>query len=347
MRRRSFVGLVLGLALLGFLAPAATLAESGYEISEPFIHENLAVYLIKGSSRAGPVPLTLQEALDQGAVTLNETGQVSELMIENLSGREVFLQAGDLVKGGKQDRVLSVSLLLPARSGAVPIGAYCVEQGRWGARGSEDVAAFASADMALPSRQGKLAILAPELKAAVPQDDRLAASPQREVWNIVAATQQHLSESLAASVESEHSPSSLQLALENSSLHDAVALYVEALEEAGHGEPDVIGYAVAINGELSGADIYPSQGLFRKLWPKLLKASATEAIAELSNGETSVPPSADAVQSFLAQAEAGKQEVSKRLALGDRLEVRDTAESVYVVMSKSAGAWVHRSYLTK
>ena len=58
---------------------------------------------------------------------------------------------------GKQDRVLSVSLVLPARSGVVPIAAFCVEQGRWSQRAGEDVKTFASADAVLPSRETKLA----------------------------------------------------------------------------------------------------------------------------------------------------------------------------------------------
>ena len=66
----------------------------------------------------------------------------------------MFIQAGDIVKGGKQDRVLTVSLLLPAKSGRVPIASFCVEQGRWSARGKEDHAKFSSAKEAMPSRDG-------------------------------------------------------------------------------------------------------------------------------------------------------------------------------------------------
>ena len=65
--------------------------------------------------------------------------------MENTGKDEVFVQAGDIVKGGQQDRVLSVDLLLPPRSGAVSIAAFCVEHGRWTARGNEDVRQFSSA----------------------------------------------------------------------------------------------------------------------------------------------------------------------------------------------------------
>ena len=65
-----------------------------------------------------------------------ETGQVNELAIENVSpDRAVFVQAGDIVKGGRQDRVFSQDLVLKPRSGRVPIDAFCVESGRWRQRG--------------------------------------------------------------------------------------------------------------------------------------------------------------------------------------------------------------------
>ena len=122
-------------------------------ISGPHVHENLAIYFVHGTSAGGPVPLTLQEALAKGSVQVIETGRVNELQIENTGGEEVFIQAGDIVKGGKQDRVLTVSFLLPPNSGRVPIASFCVEQGRWSARGKEDQAKFSSASEAMPSRR--------------------------------------------------------------------------------------------------------------------------------------------------------------------------------------------------
>ena len=74
----------------------------------------------------------------------------------------MYVQSGDIVKGGKQDRVLMVSMVLPPNSGRLPIESFCVEQGRWQARGREDVSRFASADAALPSREAKLAMKAPK-----------------------------------------------------------------------------------------------------------------------------------------------------------------------------------------
>ena len=126
------------LAALGiaFIAPRAAWADSAPVISGPYVHENLAVYFVHGPSAPGPVPLTLQEALAKGSVRVVETGEVNELKVENTGVEDVFIQSGDIVKGGQQDRVLTMSFVLPPKSGEVGLAAFCVEHGRWSGRGS-------------------------------------------------------------------------------------------------------------------------------------------------------------------------------------------------------------------
>src|SRR5438045_4131461 len=101
------------LAGLGFSAAAA--AEET-RTTGPVTHENLSVYFIHGPSAPGKAPLTLEEALAKRIVEVRETGNVNELEIENLGDEEVFIQSGDIVKGGQQDRSLMVSLLLAPKS---------------------------------------------------------------------------------------------------------------------------------------------------------------------------------------------------------------------------------------
>src|SRR5436190_3404752 len=158
MHRRLLAALAA--SSLAFLTLSVARADE-YRISGPVVHDNLAIYLVHGKSAGGPVPLTLGEALVKGTVKVHETGNVNELQIENLGSEEVFVQSGDIVKGGQQDRVLTVSLLLPPRSGRIPIASFCVEQGRWTARGKEDVKTFATASAVVPSREAKIAMKAP------------------------------------------------------------------------------------------------------------------------------------------------------------------------------------------
>src|SRR6202045_1624817 len=213
-----------GLLTASLVASAAAQTLDANRISGPLVHENLAVYFIHGSSAPGKVPLTLEEAMANGAVKVRETSNVNQLEIENLGDHEVFVQSGDIVKGGKQDRTLMVSLLLPPKSGAVPIASFCVEEGRWTARGREGGRNFSTAPASVPPRELKLAMKAPMPAAPPNSDPTRTGAPgsgaglaeigvrQRQVWESVRTTQGRLTSSLGAQVRSVQSASSLQLA---------------------------------------------------------------------------------------------------------------------------------------
>src|ERR1044072_8661430 len=106
---------------------------NNYRLTGPYQHENLTIFLIHGPNQADSSKfIPLQEALERKLVVVHETSDVNELSIENVSAtEEVFVQAGDIVKGGQQDRGLAVDLIVPAKSGQIPISAFCVEHGRW------------------------------------------------------------------------------------------------------------------------------------------------------------------------------------------------------------------------
>lgn len=354
MHRRSFGLAAVSASLLAFLLPGLARAE-GIQISGPVVHENLAIYFVHGPSASGAVPLTLQEAMAKGTVKVHETGQVNELTVQNLGDEEVFVQSGDIVKGGRQDRVLMVSLLLPPRSGMIPIASFCVEHGRWTARGGEDSRTFSSSNSAVPSKTARLAIAAPPpapsppdptsgtrpVRGYVPMGDR-----QNRVWDSVASTQAKLSQNLATPVAAPTSATSLQLSLENEKLKAAQAAFIAALLPAGEKDGDIVGYVFAINGKLNSADIYPSNAMFRKMWAKLLSANVTEAIAE-KDAATEAVPSVDAVQAFLDAAQNKGTATERNLNAGAQLETRDSDGAIYSETRRVAGGWVHRNYLAK
>src|SRR5262249_55097581 len=120
--------------------------------------ENLTIFLVHGADKIeGKKLLTLQEGLEHKTVVIHETGNVNELAIENVSkDEEVFLQSGDILKGGRQDRLISFSMIVPAQSGKVPVAAFCVEQGRWQQRGKEAARWFSSSTSQLPSKALKV-----------------------------------------------------------------------------------------------------------------------------------------------------------------------------------------------
>jgi hypothetical protein len=353
---------VLAAATLWALSAGIAAAETeNYRVSGPVVHENLAIYFVHGASASGPVPLTLQEALANGSAQVRETGSVNELQVENSGDTEVFVQSGDIVKGGRQDRVLTVSLIIPPHSGPLPIASFCVEQGRWSPRDREDGRNFSSAAAAVPSREAKIAMKAPvaAAPAAPPSADPRAAyllssdinRRQHEVWNDVAKIQEKLSRALNTPVLVEESRSSLQLSLENEKLKDAQAAYVKALQPAGEGESDVIGYVFAVNGKLNSADLYPSNGLFRKMWPKLIAANATEAIGDKSAASNTLPSTVD-VLAFLKAAEDGKAS-ERAVTRNVKLETREADRALFFETRRApaspgaAAGWVHRNYLAK
>jgi hypothetical protein len=307
-----------------------------YRLSGPYTQDNLTVFLIHGDDQVkGKDFLTLDEALAQKKAVVHETKQVNELSIENLSDKEeVFIQAGDIVKGGQQDRALAFDLIVPAKSGKVPLKAFCVEAGRWTARGAEDARRFGAAKDQLASNS---------LKYACRKD-----GSQQEVWRNVAKAQGALSRNVSAPVQAAQSQTSLQLTLEHKKVIEAIDAYVKTLQKAPEGKRDVIGYAVCINGKVNNADVYAANGLFLKLWPKLLKASAVEAVAEVKKDKKFDPPTAEAVLAFLADADKGKtseKDINKRY----RQVERETAKACLFETCdrEQKGVSLRRSYVGK
>jgi ARG/rhodanese/phosphatase superfamily protein len=339
--------LTLCLAQVGAGAAKAETGD-GYQLSGPAVHGNLAIYFVHGQSRGGPVPLTLAEALAKKTIEVREIGNVNELQVENTGSEEIFIQSGDIVKGGQQDRVLSVSLLLQAHSGPLAIASFCVEQGRWSARGGEDVAKFSSANASLPSRAAKIGMAGTVLPQSGGAEADSVSKRQREVWKSVTEIQGKLSSNLGAPGVAPRSRTSLQLALENGNLERAQAEYIKALQPLGEKDDDIVGYVFAVNGKINSADIYPSNGLFRKMWPKLLRASTTEALGERDGTAEPAPPVADAT-TFLATPKDAPV-VEKKAGLDGRIEMRESDKTLYMEAKPAAApasAWVHRNYLAK
>jgi hypothetical protein len=306
-----------------------------YRLEGPFTEGNLSVFLIHGQDKIkGQTFITLQEALAQKKVIVRETRSVNELTIENVSAEEVYVQSGDIVKGGAQDRMMATDLILPPHSGKISIGSFCVENGRWSQRGIESVAVFNSSANAVASREVKLAAK--------------AKGSQGDVWREVSEAQTKLSSNVGAVVKSSDSPTSFQLTLENKEVQANADGYVKKLTSLLDSRPDVIGYVFAINGKINSADVYASSALFRKLWPKLLQASAIESVAELRRGEKFEAPKPAEVKGFLDDSAKG---ASKEKDVSARVQIltNESEENVFFETRDRAksDAWVHRNYIRK
>jgi hypothetical protein len=336
----SFV-VVAALSLRTIAAPAEPGA-GALRVGEPMTHDNLTVYPILGAERlAGKKYLTLAEAMEQKIIKVYETGDVNRLSIENVSkDSDVYVQSGDIVKGGRQDRTIAMDFICPPGA-KLPVDAFCVEHGRWRQRGSEAAAQFGS---------GSYQVSGNGLKVAVK-----SAGGQGEVWRQVEQLQKKTSENVGQSVQSMESASSLQLSLENKKLQETTEQYIKALSMAAD-KPNVIGFAFAVNGQIKSADVYASHDLFAKLWPALLRSTAVEAVADLQKGKTFEAPKMDAVKSFFADAENGKssdRQVTDRVKMQTRDSEKHLLYETQDLSNKPAAAapaaeqWIHRNYLLK
>ena len=318
------------LTLVLFLASSAIGQE--YKVSKAYSHKNLSIFLIRGKDKqAASNILTLGEAMENKQFVVFETSNVNELMVRNLSKtHDVFIQSGDIVKGGKQDRVLAVSIIIPANSGKIRIQAFCVESGRWEKRGNEDNKKFSSSSERIVSKELKLAAN--------------KAKSQQEVWSEVSKAQDQLSENVGTSVKDGKSASSLQLSLENKQVKKTVNEYINELSDITDNKKDVIGYAFAINGKINSADIYVSNSLFRKLWPRMLKAAATEAVAK--SGEKAYSTvTRDNVIAFLEDSKKGKVK-EQIVGGGSKVITRESKDNfVFEAVDARRKVVVHVNYV--
>ncbi len=306
-------------------------ALAGQRLTGPYTHENLSVYLVHGDgAKPGAKKyLPLEQAIEKKAVVVHETGNVNQLSIENVSAdTDVFVQSGDIVKGGQQDRALVTDLILPPKSGKIPISAFCVEEGRWSKRGNEAVQNFnASANQ----------VTTKELKLAVKGKD------QSKVWAEVAKARAGLGVAAGAATGT-----SMQLALEDGRVTKSLVGYRKALSALPRRHPDAIGFAYAVNGEINSADVYATPELFAAMWPKLLESSAAEAVAKSAVKDKKPAPAARAIDTFLNAPVAAAE--SKATHPNKRTKVA-TKEDGKILLTEAEdaghGAVVHRSYVAK
>jgi hypothetical protein len=297
-----------------------------HRFAGPYRHENLTIFMIRGDQLGGRRFLTLQQALAQKEAVIRETKSVNELSIQNVSGMDqIFVQSGDIVKGGEQDRMIAMDMILPPRSGTVALRVFCVEHGRWNRRGNEPAATFSSSAYNAPLNKLKLAA-----RSNQSQDD---------VWTEVSNAQLALAQGMASKPDSRYgtmtthagvggqdlnaalhmqrvfarysvassaarlqsplSPSSLQLTLEDPSLRQAQQKYIDALHKIANECPDAVGCAYAINGKILGADLYGSRDLFLKSWPVLLRGTAIEAVSQRAAAKSDAEVTAEKLKMFL------------------------------------------------
>jgi hypothetical protein len=306
-------------------APQAAPAEAGkFRVSGPYVHDNLAVYLIHSAERDERDFGTLDEGLKDGTVSISEKEQeqVSELLLENRGDKPVFIQEGDRVKGGKQDRIVGLSFVVPPMSGKIGIPSFCVEQGRW-ASGKEGKSFSQTAYLALADKKVRYAAK--------------AGKDQGGVWQQVAETK-------TAGVRilgTENTNSSLNETMDSDQARKAAEPFEKALTGLLATHPDAVGAAFALNGKIEEITVYPGHRLFAKLYPRLIGSYALAAALEKKIG--AVPTTAD-VAAFMKEG----RERSKRTenVAGNSVTVRELEANVQC-LTEYQGKAVHTQWLLR
>jgi len=248
------------------------------EVGAPVTYGNLTIFPVKGAEQATRDYLTLDEALGKGYLKVTEvgSGRVDQVQVENTSDRYVFMMAGEVIVGAKQDRMLSDDVVMPPRSGRLLVRVYCTERGRW----SGPTVAFGAGGF------GGF----PELRAAARETES-----QSSVWVKIRERRDLLAPGKAPT----EALRSVQVTVD---VQKRLQPYRESkLGRIPELSKDTLGVVVYVGRKVKAADIFGQHSLLERLWPKLLDAYAMDAVAaDEKEAKTLVGP-ADA-RRFLRQA---------------------------------------------
>ena len=337
---------ILAVLLCGFVVAAANAGDSGslpatvsdYKILDPITHGDLTIFpVVSAKVHDTSDFITLDEGIRSGDVVVTEVGnlhstmqrrrpyqprpyrgaEVNRLVLVNNSKHPLILLAGEVVTGGKQDRVVGKDRIVPAESDPVDLSVFCVEHGRW-IETSTKFDTHASV-MLQPSVR---------MKAMADQD-------QQKVWDEVGKSRTQMSAKVAAAAPAAgggggsvdnyalyvgelNSTTSYAKARENTAVQKQVESITEPMQKSYESvikqlrNQNAIGVVVAVKGHIVWADMFASSALLGKYWPKLLDSYATEA---LTMPGARVDPSIKEAQRFLENWQARHEVVDSEPGL--------------------------------
>jgi ARG/rhodanese/phosphatase superfamily protein len=343
--------LLCGLAVSATGAPGDTaglpVSANDYKILAPISHGDLTIFpVVSGRVHDTSDFITLDEGIRSGEVVVTEVGnlhsvmrrrppyvsvrpvngaEVNRLVLVNNSKHPLILLAGEVVTGGKQDRVVGKDRIIPGESDPVDVSVFCVEHGRWTAT-STKFDTHASI-MLQPSVR---------MKAMADQD-------QQKVWDEVANQRQNMagavlrapsavaSNAEAAGAQSQiNSTTSYAKSRENAVIQKQVESITEPMRKSYESvikqlrNQNAIGVVVAVKGHIVWADMFASSSLLAKYWPKLLDSYATEALTMPGTRmETGIKEAQGFLENWQARHEVVDSEPGlyrQRELIGDRFK---------------------------
>ena len=347
-----------------------------YRVLAPIESGNLLLFPVVQSGKTPASPfLTLDEGIKSGQVEVTEAGrvrglvrprptqggindgvlrpipnpqppqyrgdQVNTLVLVNNSDKPLLLLAGEIVTGGKQDRVIAKDRIVPAGNDPIDLGVFCIEPGRW----TEDTATFRGSAKA--PAQSMMVQPTVRAKAMVEKD-------QQEVWNSVHGT---IAAALAAPTAA---PPGGAVAGPQPVIHDLKSLgttsYARAMQSTAVSEKvdeaeapvmksrehvleklreeHAVGVVVAVRGEIVWADIFSDTDLLGRYWTKLVRSYAAES---LLGGEMHAAPTIADAQRFLDAPRGGTETSIGDVGVYRYKELRSGGTETFVLESLLPG----------
>lgn len=341
MMPHKFSTRILNLVVLLFM-PALLFAGmpngNAYKALSPITSGNLTIFPIAASHTHDTSRfLTLDEGVRAGTVVVTEAGsvrglvrgshpvrqssgaEVNKLVLINNSNRPLLLLAGEIVTGGKQDRVIGEDRIIPAKSEPVDLSVFCVEPGRWVEKSTNF--SYMGSQMAAPSIR----------RPAV------TAKSQQQVWDNVGASNANMAAQVDARTRAEvNSTTSYAGVMENSVVKGKVAAIAAPMERNYDSmfrelrKQNAVGVVVAVNGRIIWADLFASTDLLQAYWPKLIRSYAAEAVA---NGGRSGAASVALAQDYIDKLSGGREIVETDPGVYRRSEVTSDGFKVFSLIS--------------
>jgi len=292
---------------------------SRLQIAPPQQFRNLTLFplLLPGPPFPPQDYILLEDGIAQRLVRVTEihaAGSVPELAITNDASLPVLLIDGEELLGSKQNRVLNLSILVPAKHKCV-IPVSCVEAGRWRVTSDE----FQTADHFLyaGARSQRVSQVTRAMRT---NGSRL--SNQEAIWDELAAKAARLdtkSDSRAvAAIYSRHASS------------------LEEFARAFHCHDRQAGAAFAISGSIAGLDLFDHPDTAQRFFPKLLRSFALDALDTPAN-DTAV--CVDALPAFLSALADSPRFSEDAIGLGK--DLRFTSPALSGAALHANGRYLH------
>jgi hypothetical protein len=261
-------------------------------------HGALAVFWLGATAGAPLEVVTLDEARTRGDLLITERAQarVPDLVVENRGGSFVLLLAGEILVGGKQNRVLSEDILLPPKSGPRSLGVYCVEQGRWDNRRTDF--------------ESKASFAPPAVRSEI-----LARRGQDSVWGAVGRS--------AVAAQAPSPTSSLQSVYDKADVREHMAEVERVIEQRA--PATALGAAVFVGPRLAGLDLFFDAGLFGREWPKILRSYAVDLYGQRDKALADEAALRARVQAVLGAARVAEGTLRENAGVGRLFEFRGSA----------------------